>query len=490
MVAHEPVLHTLDLLTHRRDGESSAPFLSATADGGAVLQGRMSLIQAGGEATGYVITFDDATRQITALGRRDSLLRELLAQLRKPLDALPDSPERAALATTLARAEADWRGLAAGWWPMADIHSGDLAELVVRRLQDSGIELHAVGLPVWLHGDSHTLVLVLEALIRAAAEGTDGAAFDIEAESRDGGTRLEVMWRGDPLSAADLAGLLDRPLAGALGGMTVRDALMHHSSTLEQGTREGISWLWLPLASGASAEGKAKAKTSDAVVPARPEFFDFDLLGQDRDIGNRGAIPLRSLTYVVFDTETTGLSPSQGDQIVSIAGVRIVNGRILTGESFSRIVNPRRPIPPESVKFHGITDSMVADRPPIGVVLPQFKAFCADAVLVAHNAAFDLKFIRMRERDARVTFDNPVLDTMLLSSWVDGSKDNQSLDAIAERYGIDVTDRHTALGDAMVTAALLLRLIDALEERGLHTLDDAVKTLNMTWELHNRGAVF
>ncbi|MBF0305306.1 MAG: 3'-5' exonuclease, partial [Alphaproteobacteria bacterium] len=110
--------------------------------------------------------------------------------------------------------------------------------------------------------------------------------------------------------------------------------------------------------------------------------------------------------------------------------------------------------------------------------------------LVAHNAAFDLKFIRMRERDARVTFDNPVLDTMLLSSWVDGSKDNQSLDAIAERYGINVTDRHTALGDAMVTAALLLRLIDALEERGLHTLDDAVKTLNMTWELHNRAAVF
>lgn len=485
MVSHEPVLHTLDLLTHRRGGAPSAPFLSATAGGGAVLQGRMSLIRAQGEVTGYVITFDDAGRQIAALGRRDTLLRELLAALREPLGALPASTGTAGIAAALERAEAGWRALADGWWPMADIHSGDLAELVVRRLQDSGITLHAVGLPVWLHGDSHTLVLLLEALIRAAAEGTDGTDFDLEAELRDGGARLDVVWRGDPLGAGDLARLLDRPLAGALGGMTVRDALMHHSTTLQQGTREGVSWLWLPLARGASSEGGTVAAT----VPARPEFFDFDLLAQDRDIGNRGAIPLRSLTYVVFDTETTGLSPSQGDQIVSIAGVRIVNGRILTGESFSRIVNPGRPIPPESVKFHGITDSMVTDRPPIGVVLPQFKAFCADAVLVAHNAAFDLKFIRMREAEARVTFDNPVLDTMLLSSWVDGSKDHQSLDAIAERYGITVTDRHTALGDAMVTAALLMRLIEALEERGLNTLDDAVRTLNMTWELHNRAAV-
>jgi DNA polymerase-3 subunit epsilon len=164
----------------------------------------------------------------------------------------------------------------------------------------------------------------------------------------------------------------------------------------------------------------------------------------------------------------------------------VVNGRILTGETFSRLVNPDRPIPAESVRFHGISDRMVQDKPPLSVVLPQFKAFVADAVLVGHNVAFDLKFIRLHEAQCGVMFDNWVLDTMLLSSYVDGMADHQSLDAIAERYGIGVTERHTALGDALATAAILLRLIEALESKGIHRLADALGTLNMTLELHNR----
>jgi DNA polymerase-3 subunit epsilon len=224
-------------------------------------------------------------------------------------------------------------------------------------------------------------------------------------------------------------------------------------------------------------------------LPPRPEFFDFNLLAQ-APAGELGQVSLRALTYVVFDTETTGLRPMQGDQVVSLAAVRVVNGRILTGETFNRIVNPGRPIPVESQKFHGITDEMVVTKPPLTVVLPQFKAYAADAVLVAHNAAFDLKFIRMREAECGVIFDNRVLDTMLLSAFVDGTPENQSLDAIADRYGITVTDRHTALGDSLVTAALLLRLIDGLEAKGITTLDQAVTTLNMTMELHNRGLAF
>ena len=114
----------------------------------------------------------------------------------------------------------------------------------------------------------------------------------------------------------------------------------------------------------------------------------------------------------------------------------------------------------------------------------------AESVLVAHNAAFDLKFIRMREHECGLRFDNPVLDTMLLSAYVDGTREGQSLDAIAERLGIRVTDRHTALGDAMATAAVLVKLIDGLEQRGIHTLDQAVKTLDITMELHQRQAAF
>jgi len=89
-----------------------------------------------------------------------------------------------------------------------------------------------------------------------------------------------------------------------------------------------------------------------------------------------------------------------------------------------------------------------------------------------------------------VVFDNPVLDTMLLSSFVDESTDGQSLDAIAERYGIHITDRHTALGDALCTAAVLLKLIDALEARGIETYDQAFKTLGVSNHLAQRDRAF
>ena len=494
MVGRDPVLHTLDLLTHRPPAsERGAPFLSGTIDGRTLLQGRMSLISAGGEVTGYVVTFDDITAQIAALGRRDALLREAVAGVRGPAGRLlvhggdPEAVRRetTAITTCLDRVVAEMKGGLAVWWPMSDVHSGDLFDFVARRMAGAGPRLTITGLPVWLHGDSHGLVLALEALVRRVATATGVVDFDLAA-SRDGERcSVDVAWQGEAISERGLARLLAEPVSGMLGGLTVGDVLRHHDCEPALGGAQGFVWVRLPLPRGREAE-----MAGGEVLPPRPEFFDFDLLRQDADTGGLGQLPLKALTYVVFDTETTGLAPSQGDQIVSIAGVRIVNGRILTGETFSRLVNPGRPIPPESIKFHGITDAMVRDKPPLPVVLPQFKAYAAESVLVAHNAAFDLKFIRMREHECGLRFDNPVLDTMLLSAYVDGTREGQSLDAIAERLGIRVTDRHTALGDAMATAAVLVKLIDGLEQRGIHTLDQAVKTLDITMELHQRQAAF
>lgn len=496
LVARDPVSQTFEMLLHRREGERSAPFLAGTTDGRSLLQGRMSLITTRGDVTGYVVTFDDVTEQVNALARREALLRELIEGVRTPMvrlraemaDHEPVARETGLIAAALSRAAQGYRSALRGWWPMSDMHSPDLVDFTVRRLREAGVQVQMVGLPVWLHGDSHTLSLTLDALIRRIQADTGVKSFDLGAGASADTVWLEIVWEGVPALDETIEQWLQAPVSVSLGGMTVRDVLLHHGSdTPLQTTMERHTWLRLPMLPGKDVSRRAPA----AATASRPEFFDFDLLDQGREIGAElGAMPLRSLTYVVFDTETTGLQPMEGDQIVSLAGVRIVNGRILTGESFNRIVNPGRPIPAQSVKFHGLTDDMVQDKPPLGVVLPQFKAFCADAVLVGHNVAFDLKFLRMREKESGVAFDNPVLDTMLLSSFLDQGVASQSLDAIAERYGIRIADRHTALGDALMTAAILLKLIDALEARGIRTFDEAVKTLDLVNQLHQREAAF
>ena len=133
------------------------------------------------------------------------------------------------------------------------------------------------------------------------------------------------------------------------------------------------------------------------------------------------------------------------------------------------------------IPIHGIRPEMVADAPTIDRILPAFHAFAADTVLVAHNAAFDMRFLQLQEQATGVVFEQPVLDTLLLSALVHPQQDSHGLEAIAERLGVAMLGRHTALGDAIVTAEIFLKLLPLLAERGILTLGQARQAAQKTY---------
>ena len=214
---------------------------------------------------------------------------------------------------------------------------------------------------------------------------------------------------------------------------------------------------------------------------SRPEFYDFDLFHQPGQTPEQDTRPLSALSYTVFDTETTGLSPSGGDEIVSIGAVRIVNGRLLEHEVFEQLVNPGRSMSPEATRITGIETTMLDNEPTIDKVLPAFLQFCEDTVLVAHNAAFDMRFLRLKEEATGIRFTQPVLDTLLLSAVIHPDFDAHALEAIAERMGVNPIGRHTALGDAIMTGEVFLRMIPLLAEQGIRTLGEAREASQKTY---------
>ena len=207
---------------------------------------------------------------------------------------------------------------------------------------------------------------------------------------------------------------------------------------------------------------------------ARPLTYDFDLGAEeiDADFESR---PVQALSYVVFDTETTGLQPNK-DEIVQIGAVRVVNGKIVPGEVIDQLVNPGMKIPPASTKVHKVTDAMVADAPGIAEAGRLFHGFARGAVIVAHNAPFDMAFLRRHAAASGLAWDHPILDTVLLSAVLFGASETHTLDALCERLAVTIPPelRHTALGDAQATAEVLCKMLPMLRSRGFETFGEVV----------------
>ena len=124
---------------------------------------------------------------------------------------------------------------------------------------------------------------------------------------------------------------------------------------------------------------------------------------------------------------------------------------------------------------------MLVGQPPMSKVLPAFHAFAEDTVLVAHNAAFDMRFLQLKEEGTGIRFDQPVLDTLLLSAVLHPSQESHRLEAISERMGVNIMGRHTAIGDAIVTGEVFLRMIPLLAEMGIRTLGEARRASEKTY---------
>ncbi len=497
-----PVEHTLDVVNSNSDSESksvSTDFVCTVLNKEHMLHCRMGLLSGEdetGESKGFVMTFYDVTSRQGALRKRNELLRKTVEQFRSPLASLkaaaenlsmhkdiPENMRDAFHGIILSESENlsnqvdnlanESRKLLGGELITADIYSPDLIKNVSRReTVFNELKVTQTGLPLWMRIDSHAMVVLLEFYMLKIKELYGISEFDLYADHRDHKVYLDLTWAGEPVSHKQLTAWDAESLPDVVGFPTVGQVLRQHSSVIwsqRHPRLEDSSILRIPVP-GSDRQWENVAE----YIPPRPITYDFDLSEMAGDSSTLKTQRLRELNFVVFDTETTGLNPDQGDEIISIAGVRVVNQRILSDEIFDQLVYPNRSIPKASIRYHGITDDQIKDAPTIDQVLPQFKAFVGDSVLVAHNAWFDLKFLKRREMQTGIRFNNPVLDTLMLSVCLHGHDVDQSLDAIVKRLGIEIFDRHAALADSLATAELLLRLIDLLEAQGIVTLQDAL----------------
>ncbi|MFT3953550.1 MAG: exonuclease domain-containing protein [Piscinibacter sp.] len=511
LIAH--ALESVQQRLQRGAAHPSAQFVTGTR-AGQLLRVQMAPVRAidaqPGEVSlnGFVLMLENITRDFADESGRDALLHALSEGSRASLGNLQAAVEMLDFEDVDAATRERFHGVIRDEvgamsrriqelashtaqtmktrWPLEDMLGADLVAAAVRRIEAQcgcRVAAHEVDASLWLKVDSFSLLQTLVYLAGRLVDEYGLKMVQLRLAEAGGRARLDLAWIGQAMSTETVMGWeTDAMRIGAESlALTVRDVVERHDGAFwferERVRHESFFRLLLPLAAG----GEQLAAAQIVRTESRPEVYDFDLFRaseQSRELADR---PLAELAYTVFDTETTGLNPGEGDEILQIGATRIVAGKLRREDVFEQLVDPRRDIPEAGIPIHGITPAMVAGAPSIVDVLPAFHAFAQDTVLVAHNAAFDMRFLELKQAATGVVFDQPVLDTLLLSAVVHPQQQSHRLEAIAERLGVNVLGRHTAVGDAMVTAEIFLKLVPLLAERGIHTLAQAREAAQQTY---------
>ena len=516
------VTHALENIQHRLQRGAASPSAQfvTTTHAGQLLRVQMAPVRAvqspdasadiavSNDLTGFVLMLDNITREFEADSEKDRVLysltegsRAALANAQAAVEVLeyPDieaemrerllhviREEIQGLGKRIDEMQTSSTNNLRSRCPLEDMLGADFIEAAVRRIETSlpvRAEWDAVDTSLWLKVESFSL---LQALVHLSSRlniecGVDTVQLRLAENAQR--AQLDLLWTPQ---TPDIKAMMNWELEQIRSGsetlsLTVQDVLTRHGgdSWYERdadGVRAFFRFL-LPLA----APQEELASATFLRNESRPEYYDFDLFQsseQSRSLEDR---LLTELTYTVFDTETTGLNPAGGDEIIQVGAVRIVNGKLLQQEFFDQLVDPKRTIPAETIPIHGIKPEMVKGQPTIGQVLPAFHTFAQDTVLVAHNAAFDMRCLQVKEKATGIVFDHPVLDTLLLSAVLHPNQESHRLEAIAERFNVTVIGRHTALGDSIVTAEVFLKLIPLLAEKGILTLRQAREEAQKTF---------
>ncbi|MCX7148218.1 MAG: exonuclease domain-containing protein [Rhodocyclales bacterium] len=465
--------------------------------------------------SGYMTMIEDMTETFDSESTRDQLLQELTESSRGPVgnlraaaETLHDYADMSAeehrrflavvrdeaegLAGRVESAARRYAAVLKSRWPLEEMLGSDLLMAARRRIADRcpvQVSLDDIDAGVWIKVDGFSL---LQAMTYLAARLHDEYQIrDLKLRLSQEGemAHIDLIWSGVFMSTETvMAWELDpMTVAGESSPLTVRDVVERNGGEVWF-QRNHASYLafFRFLLPAVSAQEAASAVAGSAMADSRPEFYDFDLFkGEETDLALDDRL-LAQITYTVFDTETTGLEPSEGDEIIQIGAVRIVNRRLLRHESFDQLVDPQRTLPVKSAKIHGITADMLAGQPSIDSVLPIFRSYVADTVLVAHNAAFDMRFLELKEAGTGICFDRPVLDTFLLSAVLFPNQESHRLEEIAQRLGVSVLGRHTAIGDAIVTAEIFLKMLPLLADKGIRTLGAAREASEKTYHARIR----